>query len=324
MSKARKWFLTGLIFVLVLMLIGWDKEVQSQVKYPNRPIDIIVPWPPGGGTDLPARIIAARLNKKWGVPVNAINKPGGKCIPGVIEVYHANPDGYTLLADSQSGCSLLEAEVKNLPFKTMDRTFIAMASAIPYILIVPSTSPFKNLKEFIAEAKKNPENISWTSGSPGIEYLIRRFLNLSGLDVSKMRAVMIRGGSEAVTITAGGHVTLGASTVGTVVPAVQSGTVKPMFITYKTRYPDLPDLPTSAEMGYPALTDVHWVGISGPPKLPSYVVDIWSKVLEEMVNDPELVSQLKNVGALPFYHDQKATIEYVTKEIGEATKFLTK
>jgi tripartite-type tricarboxylate transporter receptor subunit TctC len=325
MSKVKALFLGGLLSVLMfIVLIGWGDLVQSQVKYPTRAIDIIVPFGPGGGTDLPTRVVAAYLNKKWSVPLNVVNKPGGKCIPATLELYNAGPDGYTLIADSQAGTSMVDVEVKNLPFKTMDRTFIAMFAATPYLLIVPSTSPFKTLEDFVAEAKKNPGNISWTGGSPGIEYVVRKFFSLSGLDASKMKLVMITGGAQAVTLTAGGHVTLGSSTASSILPAIRGGTVRPLLIMSKNRYPDLPDLPTSVDLGYPTLTDVQWVGISGPPKLPPYITDIWDKTLQEMPKDQGIISQLRNVGAVPFYLNAQATREYVIKEIEEGKKVLYK
>jgi tripartite-type tricarboxylate transporter receptor subunit TctC len=324
MVKTRLYILAYLLSVFTLILTIWAEQAQSQSKYPTRAIQIIVPFGPGGGTDLPTRVAAAYLNKKWGVPLNVVNKPGGKCVPATLELYHAAPDGYTMIADSRAGCSLVGATVKNLPFEIMDRTFIAMFAGTPYILIVPSTSPFKTLEGFIVEAKKNPGSISWTGGDPGIESVVRMFFSSAGLDISKMKLVMITGGAEVVILTAGGHVTLGASVVPSILPAIRGGTVRPLVMMSKARYPDLPDLPTSAELGFPTLTALQWIGISGPPKLPSSIADIWGKTLQEMAKDQGIISQLRNVGALPFYLDAKATREYVTQEIGEARKLLYK
>ncbi len=163
MCKTKWWFLAGVFSVLIIMLAGWIGEVQSQEKYPTRAIDIIVPFSAGGSTDLTARVVSAYLRKKWGVPVNVINKSGGNTVPAGLEVYSAKPDGYTLLLDGTPSFSMLPAVVKNLPFDLMKRTFFASIGICPLIFSVHPDSPFQNMKDAEAEAKKDPENFTWTS-----------------------------------------------------------------------------------------------------------------------------------------------------------------
>jgi len=101
-------------------------------------------------------------------------------------------------------------------------------------------------------------------------------------------------------------------------PAINGQTVKPLAITSKTRWPDLPNVPTTAELGYPTVNTSTWIAITGPPRLPSNIVDIWNKAFQEMVKDPEVVSQFKKIGASPFHLDSSATREYVSNETREA------
>lgn len=151
------------LICLILVVIGYADTVQSLDKYPNRTINMIVPFTPGGSTDMMARTMVPFLSKKWNVPINVINKPGGNTVPGQVEVYNSPADGYTMLADGLPMCSLLEAVVRDLPFRVMDRTFISMIVYVPIITIVPSSSPHKTLSDLMAEERKDPENFTWDS-----------------------------------------------------------------------------------------------------------------------------------------------------------------
>ena len=324
MSKRKQGSL-GVILSVVFMLIlaGWAERVHSQEKYPTRAIDIIAPFSPGGASDVSARQIANYLKKKWNVPVNIVSKPGGRGIPALVEFYQSPPDGYTMLADaagSSSNLAAATATTKDLPFDVMNRTFVALVSANPFVIFIPSTSPFKTLKEFLVAAKKSPENISYTAGPTALEYAMRQFFSATGVDISRAKAVMCKGASDAVLLVAGGHVAIGAAALGTTLPSVKAQTIRPLLISSKNRSSKLPDLPTSAELGYPGIDTVQWNGISGPPKLPSSICDIWAKALQEMVGDPGFLSHVENSGGIPFYHNPQATAEFVKKETEEAIK----
>src|SRR5512139_1576795 len=147
-QKGKRLFL-GIVSLLIICIVltGLVKQAQSQEKYPTRAIDLIIPFAPGGSTDMWARFVADFLKKKWNVAVNPINKTGGGSVPANLEVYQAAPDGYTMLADSQSSCSFLEVGIKDLPFKVMDRTFVATLAVAPSIFICSPKLPFKNLKD---------------------------------------------------------------------------------------------------------------------------------------------------------------------------------
>jgi len=321
MCKAKKCFLSSLLLIIFL-LTGWVGSVQCQDKYPSRAIDIIVPFAPGASTDLWTRITADYLKKKWGVPVNVVNKPGGNTVPACLEVYNSKPDGYTLLADNNPSSSMTPIVVKSLPYNIMDRTFIAMTAIVPMVIIVTSTSPYKSLKDLEAEAKKDPGTFTWTSlgGAGAQDFTCRQFIKAIGVDVHKTKPIMSQGGAHAVTLTAGGHVTLGVGTTSGAKPAISGGLVRPLAITSKTRDPDLPDVPTTIELGYPSVSCLYWIGISGPPKMASHIVDTLAKALQEMLKDPAVLSKLKNIMALPFYHDAKEMREYVLKETEEVAE----
>ena len=123
-----------------------------------------------------------------------------------------------------------------------------------------------------------------------------------------------------MTLTAGGHVKMGSSAAGSGLPGIRGGMVRPLAITSKERFPDLPDLVTTAEIGYPSLTSSQWNGVSGPPNLPSSVIEAWNKAVQKAVKDPKFVSQLRNVGSTPFYLNSNETKEYVKKETEDVEK----
>ena len=316
MCKGKKWFLLFLLFAISIGIFTWAEQVQSQDKYPTGPIDIIVPFGAGGSTDLHNRVMATYMHKKWSVPVNVINKPGGNTVPGCLEVYHALPDGYTLLADAPSSSSQLEVVVKNLPFKVMDRTFIGMFSSDPFTINVPPNSPFKSLKDLEVEAKRNPGKFSWVSlgGTGGPDFVQRQFLYTIGVDVLKTKPVMVTSGNEGAALVAGGNVVMGVVSLSSSIPMIKAGFIRSLAVSDNRRCPDLPDVPTTAECGYPTVTYRYWMAISGPPKLPTHIVDKWDNALQEMVKDPEAISNMKKIGATPFYHNAHDTIEYIKEE----------
>ncbi|MEW6672546.1 MAG: tripartite tricarboxylate transporter substrate binding protein [Thermodesulfobacteriota bacterium] len=322
-NQNRVGVIFSVLFILVLILTAGAVCVQAQDKYPSRAIDIIVPYAPGGATDVTARQIANFMKSKWGVPVNILSKPGGRGIPALLELYQATPDGYTMLAEDTASSSMLAAataNTKDLPFNTMDRTFIATVKAHPFVLFVPATSPYKTLDDFIAAAKSNIKDISYTAGPSALEYAVRQLFSETGLNIAMAKAVMCKGASEAVLLAAGGHVTVGAAALGTTLPAIKSDTIRPLIITSKKRWPDLPNLPSSSELGYPGINASHWVGISGPPKLPANVANVWDKALKEMIESQEFISQLKNTGAVSFYQNSQETVDYVKGETDKAIK----
>jgi tripartite-type tricarboxylate transporter receptor subunit TctC len=324
--KQRNKFFSKVLFFLVIpfMFISatWIDQAQSQEKYPSRAIDIIVPMAPGGAADLSCRVAATFLKKKWNIPINMVNKPGGNTVPACLDVFNAAPDGYTLLAVSPPSSSMLPNVVRKLPFKIMDQTFIGMTSVAPMVLIVPASSPIKSFNDLVNEAQKNAENFTWTSlgGAGGQDFSIRQFLRAIGVDVLKTKPVMSQGGAQAVILTAGGHVTMGSGTAISATPAIRAGTVRPLAVTSKDRHPDLPDVPSTSELGYPMINYLNWSGISGPPNLPPYIVKIWESNQQEMLKNVEIISLLKKIGAMPFYHNARETREYVMRETEEVFK----
>jgi tripartite-type tricarboxylate transporter receptor subunit TctC len=148
MVRRKKWMLSCLLSGVIILGEGMGiNEAGCQEKYPTRAIEIVVPFAAGGGQDMSARLLSHFLKKKFSVPVNVLNKPGGNTVPAGIELYKAPPDGYSLGLCQDASNAMLQALTKDLPFNVLDRTFISAMVMVPHVFSVPTSSPSKTLKE---------------------------------------------------------------------------------------------------------------------------------------------------------------------------------
>jgi tripartite-type tricarboxylate transporter receptor subunit TctC len=327
MAQMKRCLPKSVLPALILFLFfGWVNPVQCKDDYPNKAIDIIVPTSPGGSQDLTSRIVAAYLSKKWGVPVNVVCKPGGNSIPGSLVVQNAEPNGYSILNVTSSATSFQAVGIKDLPYNIYDRTFLGITNVFPNVFIVPSNSPFKTLKDAVEDLKKDPGNFTWTSGG-GVftqDVIMRRLLKAINIEINKTKPVLTQAGATQVTLTAGGNVKLGIGSTATTVPAIQGGMVRGVAITGKERFFAIPETPTLAEQGYPAVTGDIWVGFSGPPKMPRQIVEKWEAGFQDMLKDPEVITKLKNIYSEPLYYSSDQMKDFIRKEYEEVSKFWTR
>jgi len=313
--------LKRLLTVLPLAVLGLG-PAAAQDKFPSRPIEIIVPFAAGGSTDLGMRVLAPALEAKLGVPVRIVNKPGGNTVPAVTEVMNAKPDGYTLLADGPPQSSMLDTAVKTLPFKVQDRTFINVSAYTPMKFVVPFDSPIQTLKDAAELAKSDPANFTWTSlGGAGAQDMAnRQFFKAIGVDVTKTRPLQLKGGSEAITMTAGGHVKMGVGSYSSIAAPLQAKRLRVIAVAAPERWPNLPDTPTAKELGYPSIETLYWIGFSGPPGLPKEIADAIDKTVREVVADQAVIDGLLKVGLKPLYYnaaDMRARVEKERAETQE-------
>lgn len=281
---------------LVMATVG----IAAPSVYPAKPIEVVVPFAPGGGTDLTARILVDGLSKRWNQAVSILNKPGGTSVIGVNYVMHAAPDGYTILFDSAASSSL-QVLMKDLPYKLEERTFLGGSNALPGVFVVPGNSPWQNLGDVAEAAKKDPGNFTWASagGSTHADFLIRQFFAAAGIEVAKTKIVVFPGAGPAINAVAGGHVQFSAAGANAVPPLIDSGLIRCIGITSPRRVKALPNVPTTQEQGFPSVNTIFWGGFSGPPGLPEEVVKTWSQTLKEILSDPELVSKLEKQIIMP-------------------------
>ena len=316
MYQERRLFFLGLLFVITIFIFtGWSEQVQCQPKYPTRPITIVVSSSAGGSTDLTERIVTSFLSKKWGVPIIVNNDPGGGGIPAQLDVMQSAPDGYKLYAEN-TRTSLQMTDKKALPFNVMDRTFIGIMTLSPCSFSVNPKSPIKTIKDLEAEAKKNPEQFSWT-GSGTSAWAARSWCKAIGIDVRKTKNVVGKGGVENCNLVAGGHAMLACGSLGTQASFIKGGLLRALAVGGSKRVLSFPDIPCMAELGYPKISAADWNGLSGPPGIPSYIVEIWENAMEEVLKDPVVISKLQSVPLEPFYMNGRDLKEFVRNQIEE-------
>jgi tripartite-type tricarboxylate transporter receptor subunit TctC len=307
----------------VICLAEFPALAMAQAAYPSRPVDIIVPYGPGGSTDLSTRMLAEFVKSKYRIIVNVINKPGGSTVPANLELYKAKSDGYTLFADNTSANITLEIVVKDLPFKVMERSFVASHSASPYIITVPAASSYKTLQDLFDDLKKEPDGFTYVSAGAlaNHDVIFRQAASVLNVDPLKAKPIVISGAAQAAVVTAQNSVKMGGGTVASQLTAIKAGTIRAVAICGHQRWEDLPDVPTTAELGYPTITYDQWNGISGPPKLPAEVVKTWEGYIQEMAKDAGVIAQLKNTGARPQYQGSEQLRQQVQKT-GEQMRIL--
>lgn len=292
----------------------------AYAQYPNKAIELVVPNPPGGSTDLSARILAKALQERWKVPVRVVNLPGGANFVAVDDVMRSPPDGYRMLIDGLSASSLLGLVVKDMPYKVSDRTFVTYTVRLPMMLAVPANSPYKTLNDVIAGIKADPKAVTWGSlGGTGVsDLLMLKLFKMAGVDPAQTRSVVSRGGAEVATQLAGGHIMLGAGSASSFQSFIAAGKIRPIAVFANERVKALPDMPTTAELGYPNVATIQWNGISGPPKLPKDIADKWHVTMQEVLKDPEVLSAMAKIGLDPYPSPQGVMakdVEAETKEL---------
>ena len=250
---------------LLILFFGVTAESPGQEKYPDRPITIVAPFPPGGVADLTARPIAAALEKVMKNPVVVVNKTGAAGAVGMSFVANSKPDGYNLLMALSSISIIPEADklFDRKPAYTMDQLIpIALISADPTIFVVNASRPWKNLKEFVGDAKKRPGEISYSSsGVYGTLHMAMEMLTHgAGLN---LKHVPYSGAGPALTALLGGHVDTLASGPAVVIPQIKAGKIRPLAGWGAKRVAALPDVATFKELGY----DIEfyiWAGLFAP------------------------------------------------------------
>jgi len=317
--RSKTWLLAGLL-VMTPPLAGTS---LGQARFPSKPIEIIVPFAAGGGTDVGARVVAEVLEKQWKVPVKIINKTGGNTLLAGDTVMKAAPDGYTILADSTTARAALSAIVPDLPFKVTDRTNLAVISTPPVFLYVGATSPFKTLDDVAAEVRKDPTAFTWTS-FPGVQQITAQgVVTAAGIDYKITRPVTPRGGgTDAALMVAGGQIKLGATGYQAISPMITANKIRVLAVASRKRSSSLPDVPTTAEVGYPGVLGIHWNGFSGPPNMPAEVVEVWKQGLRAAMSDPGVQAAFTKAGLDAVYIDGPEMDKMLDEELKEYAAIL--
>ena len=266
-------------------------------SYPAKPVRIIVPFAPGGGSDLAGRLVAAKLSERMGTQFIVENRPGAGSNLGAEIAVKSPPDGYTLLLISAS--YTVNPSVYKLTFDPLnDITPIIQISGGPYVVAVHPSVPANTLAEFVALVKKQPDKYAYgSSGSGSIMHVASEYF----LDAAKIKVLHIpyKGTGPAVADTIGGQVQLVFGAVPVTLPHVKAGRLRALAVTTDKRIAAAPDLPTVAESGYPGYEVTNWHGLVGPKGLQRDIVERLNREIGEVVKGEEMKKNLAADGLEP-------------------------
>ena len=282
--------------VLILSLSLAAAAPALAQEFPNRAIRVVVPVPAGGPNDIIARVVGKAVSESTGQPVLIDNRAGAGGVVGTDNVAKSPADGYTLAVTS-AGALVINRSLQQMPYDTFkDLTLITQVAAVPELLVVHPSVPARTLAELVALAKSQPGKLNFAStGNGGMPHLAAEMLKFSaGIDIVH---IPYRGAAPAVTDIVGGQVQLMFADVPVLLPHVQAGKLRALAVGSAARAPALPDLPTTAEGGFPQVRADNWSGLVGPGGMPAPVT---AKILAEFrkaMAQKEVIDSMKSQGA---------------------------
>lgn len=301
---------TAALASAVLATVG----VQAQTAFPSKPITMIVPFPPGGPTDLVARVIAQKMSESMGQPVVVDNRGGANGNLGAMLAVKAPADGYTLLYNTSS-ITLSPALYKSLSYDVKrDLAPVVLTAVVPLALVVSPSVPASTVNEFIAYAKANPGKLSYGSaGSGNVTHLgAFQFVQANGIDAVH---IPYKGSAPADVDLVGGQIQFMTDTVNSVMPFVRDKRLKMLAVTTSRRMSLFPDVPTLAESGMPGFEVGAWQGVMVPANTPKPIIQRLNSEVMKALQTPEVRQKLALQGAEPLGSTPEAYAEYVQKEL---------
>ncbi len=263
--------------------------------WPARPIRMIIPSTPGGGTDFIGRQLATKLSELNSWQVVPDNRPGAGTALGLAEAARSKPEGYDLVIAQSDNVSLIPLLMKVAYDPIKDLTPIALAATTPLIIIVREDSPFKNLGDLIKAAKAQPGRLTYgTSGTGGGVHIAMELLQMTA--GCKMQHVPYKGSTPALADLMGGHLSFAGSSISSAASLLQSGKIRALAVTSTRRSPSLPDVPTVAEFGYKDFNAVTFYGVMGPAGLPPAVVQRLNADINKMLARPDVKTAFQHQG----------------------------
>jgi len=285
-----------------LLLLGFITvaAVPAMAAYPDKPIQLIVPYSAGGSTDVLARAISQVAPKHFPQPMVVVNKAGGGGIPGRVDVVRSKPDGYTLLFGWGSGEDLVVPHQRPLPYDIFkDFETVCRISVHSIVLAVPTDSPYKTLADLVKAGKSKDymtAAVSTKGGSVDITYLL--FAKAAGI---KVTTVPGSGGSDAITKLVGGHVDFGGGHPSEVLPHFKAGRLRGLAVAFEKRDPSVADIPTFRESGYDVVTAGSVKGVAVPKGTPKEITAYLEKKFKDIADDAEFQKIMKDIGQPVMY-----------------------
>ncbi len=285
--QPRRTFLASALAALgAASLPAWAQS------WPARPIKLVIPFPPGGGTDVAARIIGERLGQRLGQPVVVENKPGASTIIGVNAVTGAEADGYTLLFSGSTSFTVNPALRPKLPYDPFRQLApVALVARAPLVLVTAETSPHKSLQQLLDDAAARPGQVTYGTFGPGsgphlVGEMLARAANV------KLMPIPYKGSADATLAMVRGDIALGIDTIASAGPQIQAGKLRPLAVVADKRSPLLPKVPAYGELQLSQALFDAWYAIAAPAATPAPVRETLLRALTEVMKEPDVRTRL--------------------------------
>jgi tripartite-type tricarboxylate transporter receptor subunit TctC len=304
-----------MIRFFAVAVLGLFASLAAAQSYPVKPLRMIVPYPPGGGTDTFARTLGAKLTETLGQQIVMENRPGAGGVIGADAAAKAAPDGYTLLIGQTSNLAINPNLMKKLPYDPIkDFAPVSLIAGSPSVLVVHPSLPVRTVKDLVALAKAKPGAINYATagvGTPG--HLSAAYFT----HVTKIKVVHVpyKGAGPALMDVLAGHVAFYFTSPVAAQPLVKAGRLRQLAVTSGKRFPPLPDVPTIAEAGFPQIDLVSWWGLLTPAGVPREIIARLNAETVKAMNSPEIKERLERQGALVTTNTPEQFSAFIKSEI---------
>ena len=307
---------------IAVTLLAVQSAGAQAVKYPDKPIRIVVAYTPAGATDILARTIGQKMNEAWGQPVITDNRPGANGNIGTEYAAKATPDGYTLLMVTAGTHGINPGLYRKLGFDAVkDFAPVSLVAMVPNIFVINNAVPAKDLKEFIAYLKANPGKFNY--GSPGngstAHLSMELFKTMTG---TNMQHIPYKGSAGVLADVIGGQIIATMDNMPPYVPQVKAGKVRAIAVSTTHRSPAVPDVPTVAEAGVPGYDSGAWFGLVAPANTPKDIVDKLSRETARILKLPDVSARLADLGAEAVGGTPEQFAAHIKSEIAKWAKVI--
>jgi tripartite-type tricarboxylate transporter receptor subunit TctC len=286
---------------IVLSLLLWSAAADcvSAQSYPSRPIKVVVPYPPGGNTDLVGRLFARRMSETLGASIVIDNRGGGGGTIGVDAAARADADGYTLLHATNSELTVVPAVQANLPYDPLKSlATISTTCEVPFVLVTRKALPVQTVQDVVTLARQRPGTLTFASVGAGSanHLIIEPFKKQFDIDVVH---VPYKGGGPVANDLLGGHVDASFATLSSILPQIRSGDLRALLVTSTTRVSQLPEIPSAGELGFDNLIVVNWNAFYAPAGVSPAIIGRLHDAIVEAGSDPAVIDATRKAGAEP-------------------------
>lgn len=299
---------------LAMAALAAAPAAQADQSYPNRAVRMLVPYPAGQATDVAARLLADELSRKWGQSVYVDNRAGGAAIPGMVAAKEAAPDGYTIILGTSAALVVNPLLFQQLPYAPFqDFTLVSGLFRNPLLIVANANTPFKTLDDLVKAAKARPGQINWGYPGTGNTQHLSGELFKHMADI-KLENIMYKGSAQTVTDLVSGQIPVAVDSIAATMALIKDGKLRALALTGAQRAPQLPDVATVAELGYPGYEGEGWGGIIVPKATPEAVVGKLEQDILATMRTPAFQQALIARGLIPFVATQAEWQAYSARD----------